>query len=230
MMTQDNGRSTPDNDQTRLLSAVRRYWDNQAATFDNEPDHGLRDPEVREAWTDLLRSWLPEAQARVLDVGCGTGSLSLVLAEMGHRVTGIDLSPTMIAQAARKAARAGVEITFKVMDAAHPQFGDQRFDGIVCRHLLWALPDPASVLQRWTALLEPGGRLLLVEGHWQPGGGLHAEEVTAVLPATLTDISIQNLSQHPHYWGKEVQDERYAITCTLKVRALRIFAAFGSDA
>ncbi len=49
MITQDNGRSKRDNDQTRLLSAVCRYWDNQAATFDNEPDRGLRDPEVREA-------------------------------------------------------------------------------------------------------------------------------------------------------------------------------------
>ncbi|MCA9873577.1 MAG: methyltransferase domain-containing protein, partial [Anaerolineales bacterium] len=184
----------PDNDQPRPLSTVRAYWDHQAATFDNEPDHGLRDPEVREAWTQLLRTWLPEAQASVLDIGCGTGSLSLVLAELGHRVTGIDLSPAMIAQAARKAARAGLEITFQVMDAAHPQFAAQRFEAIVCRHLLWALPDPAAALRRWTALLEPGGRLLLIEGYWHTGGGLHAEEVTAVLPSTLTDIAIHNLS------------------------------------
>ncbi|MCA9873889.1 MAG: hypothetical protein KC441_09545, partial [Anaerolineales bacterium] len=71
-------------------------------------------------------------------------------------------------------------------------------------------------LRRWTALLEPGGRLLLIEGYWHTGGGLHAEEVTAVLPSTLTDIAIHNLSQQPLYWGKDVQDERYAITCILE--------------
>ncbi|MEU3532965.1 methyltransferase domain-containing protein [Streptomyces murinus] len=56
-------------------------WDARAAGFDEEPDHGLRDPAVRAAWAARLRSWLPRRPADVLDLGCGTGSLSLLAAQ-----------------------------------------------------------------------------------------------------------------------------------------------------
>jgi len=64
-----------------------------AETFDDQPDHGLRDPRVLAAWTGLLNDWLPAGKSNVLDAGCGTGSLSLVLAGLGHQVSGIDISP-----------------------------------------------------------------------------------------------------------------------------------------
>ena len=48
-------------------------WDSQAATFDDEPDHGLRDPRVRDAWLRLLLGHLPAAPAAVADPSCGTG-------------------------------------------------------------------------------------------------------------------------------------------------------------
>ncbi|BFO20225.1 hypothetical protein SHKM778_66130 [Streptomyces sp. KM77-8] len=51
-------------------------WDAEAAGFDEEPDHGLRDPRVRAAWAARLRTWLPGRPGDVLDLGCGTGSLS----------------------------------------------------------------------------------------------------------------------------------------------------------
>src|SRR4051794_34341132 len=124
------------NDQEKAES-TRQLWDHAAATFDNEPDHGLSDPLIREAWRALLVQWLPPAPKRILDIGCGTGSLSLLLAELGHEVSGIDLSPAMIAQAQRKALAAGHPIAFQVMDAADPQLELQHFDLILCRHLLW---------------------------------------------------------------------------------------------
>ncbi|WP_435833085.1 class I SAM-dependent methyltransferase [Kitasatospora purpeofusca] len=51
---------------------------------------------------------MPPAPADVLDVGCGTGSLSLLLAEAGHRVAGVDLSPEMVARSRRKLFDAGL--------------------------------------------------------------------------------------------------------------------------
>lgn len=86
---------------------TRQYWNAQAKSFDEEPDHGLRDPVLRAAWTKLLKRCLPEAPVSILDIGCGTGSLSLVLAGLNHRVLGIDFSEAMILEAARKARASG---------------------------------------------------------------------------------------------------------------------------
>lgn len=58
----------------------------------------------------------------------------------------IDLSPKMISLAQKKAASQGYQIEFRVMDAAFPQLPHNQFDVIVCRHLLWVLPEPPQVL------------------------------------------------------------------------------------
>ena len=198
------------NDKKRL-QAARQYWDTLASAFDDEPDHGLRDPVVRENWTDFLRASLPHSRAIILDVGCGTGSLSVVLAGLGHTVTGIDLSPAMISMARTKAVALGYQIDFHVMDAASPPLPNQHFDAIVCRHLLWTLPEPRQVLQSWADLLKQKGRLILIEGYWGTGAGLHANQIIKILPSSFEDFSLKNLSDDARFWGKDVSDERYAI-------------------
>lgn len=193
------------------LDETRHTWDAAASSFDDEPDHGLRDPNIRRAWTSLLRRMLPASVRTILDAGCGTGSLSLVLAELGHTVTGIDLSPSMVERARAKAQHRGRPIDFHVMDAAAPQFAPQSLDAIVCRHVLWSFPDPAAVLMNWADLLKSGGHLLLIEGYWHTGSGLHADEILAALPSSLAVVAVEDLSNNDEYWGKPVDDERYAI-------------------
>lgn len=195
--------------------AARQYWDNQAAAFDREPDHGLHDPLIRDTWTAWLKTCLPVAPVRILDIGCGTGSLSTILAGLGHDLTGIDVSPAMIALAEAKVAAAGHQAHFQVMDAAQPQFSPEQFEAIVCRHVLWALPDLAEVLQRWVRLLKPGGRLVMIEGFWHTGAGLHATELIQALPSALTQVEVQALSHQPNFWGRPVEDERYAVLAHL---------------
>ena len=192
------------------LTETRQYWDSEAGRFDNEPDHGLRDPLVRAAWTNLLRQYLPPVPASVIDMGCGTGSLSVLLAGLGYEVMGIDLSPAMIAQAKKKAQTSGHSIQFEVMNAFAPQLLPCQFDVLLCRHLLWALPDLTVALARWAELLRENGRFLLIEGFWHAGGGLHAPQIIAALPASFNSI-VQNLSQNPTLWGGEVTDERYMV-------------------
>jgi ubiquinone/menaquinone biosynthesis C-methylase UbiE len=190
----------------------RQVWNQAAVRFDEEPDHGLRDPAVRQAWLELLRVNLPPPPVAVLDIGCGTGSLCLALAELGHQVSGIDFSPAMIAQARVKAAAAPAPIRLRVMDAAAPRLARGRYDAIVCRHVLWALPEIGQVLRRWAGLLRPGGRLLLIEGFWHTGTGLHPQEVVSALPEKLALRTVQDLSGQPALWGGAVMDERYLIS------------------
>ena len=90
----------------RMIDATREYWDGQAADFDREADHGLLDPGVRQAWAALILPLIPLPGSEVADLGCGTGSLSLLLAEEGHRVRGLDLSGRMVEAARAKAAKA----------------------------------------------------------------------------------------------------------------------------
>lgn len=102
------------------LESISSYWDAAADTFDDEADHGLRDLRVRAAWAGRLRSWMPRPPSDVLDLGCGTGSLTLLLAEQGHRPVGLDLSPRMAEAARRKLASAGFAATVLVGDASAP--------------------------------------------------------------------------------------------------------------
>jgi SAM-dependent methyltransferase len=188
---------------------TRQYWDAQAATFDDEADHGLRDPAVRQAWAELLLPLLPRT-ARVADLGCGTGSLSLLLAQAGHDVHGIDLSPRMIEAAQAKAAVAGVAARFSVADAAAPPVEAGSVDVVLVRHVLWAFESPGDVLASWMTLLAPGGRLLLVEGRWSTGAGLAAADCETLVRRHRQEAQVRMLRE-PSYWGKDITDERYLL-------------------
>ncbi|MFD3440691.1 class I SAM-dependent methyltransferase [Streptomyces sp. NPDC058685] len=209
-------------------AAIRAYWDTAAPAFDDEPDHGLRQEKTREAWSTCLASWLPTGPADVLDVGCGTGSLSLLLAEAGHRVTGVDLAPRMAEQARAKLLAAGLEGHFLVGDAAAPPTGDETFDVVLARHLVWTLPDPPAALRDWVALLRPGGTLVLIEGRWREAGqsgvpyvagaetlpwhrGISARDLAATVSPFVTGLRVEDPSGKADLWGGPVTDERYAL-------------------
>lgn len=184
-------------------------WDAEAEAFDDEPDHGLRDPAVREAWRVLLRTVLPVAPARVADLGCGTGTLALLLAEDGYAVDGVDFSSEMVRRARAKAGEAEA-VTFVVADAAEPPLTPAAYDVVLCRHVLWALPDPAAALARWRGLLVPGGRVVLVEGSWSTGAGLTAAQTVALVEQAGLTATLRRLPE-ARYWGREITDERYLV-------------------
>lgn len=79
-------------------------WDREAASFDEAPDHGLRDPATRHAWQQLVLPLIGDPPQMIADLGCGTGSLSVLLAEAGHHVYGVDFSPEMLCIANHKSA------------------------------------------------------------------------------------------------------------------------------
>jgi SAM-dependent methyltransferase len=187
------------------------YWDGRAATFDEPADHGLRDPRARDAWRRLLLAHLPGAPAAVADLGCGTGSLAVLLAAEGYAVTGLDFAPAMVRAARAKARAAGVTARFVLSDAAAPTLPPASFDVVLARHVLWALPDTGRALAAWVGLLLPGGTLALVEGRWSTGAGLTAAEAERAVRRHRDDAAVTVLDD-PALWGGPVSDERYLLT------------------
>ncbi|MEV6950987.1 class I SAM-dependent methyltransferase [Streptomyces sp. NPDC051183] len=213
---------------TNPAAAIAAYWDAAAPDFDAEPDHGLRAADTRAAWADLLAGWLPYDPADVLDVGCGTGSLSELIAGAGHRVTGVDLAPRMVEAARAKLAAAGLPGRFLVGDAAAPPTGEEEFDVLLCRHLVWTLPDPTAALNQWVSRTRPGGLLVLVEGRWREAGqaevpyvagadalpwhgGVTADDLAAAVRPLVSDLRVEPLGADAALWGGPVTDERYAL-------------------
>lgn len=143
---------------------IREWWDRDSHTYDEAKSHAISDPLEAAAWRQALREALPEPPARVLDIGAGTGALSLLAAELGHRVTALDLSEGMLAVARRKAAERGLELGFVVGSGTEPPSGP--FDAVIERHVLWTLPDPEGALRAWREVMGAGGRLVLFEGVW----------------------------------------------------------------
>lgn len=184
-------------------------WDAEAESFDEPADHGLRDPAVREAWRELLLGVLPEPPARVADLGCGTGTLSVLLAEAGFEVDGVDFSPRMVEQARRKARGTG-GARFLEADAFDPPLPERSYDVVLCRHVLWAMPDPGLALQRWAGLLTPTGRLVLVEGRWSNGAGLSAEQSVELVERSGRAAALTRLVD-PGLWGRSIVDDRYLV-------------------
>jgi SAM-dependent methyltransferase len=163
---------------------ITNFWDTRPESYDGAAFHGLRDAREKAAWLDALRGLLGEPPLDVLDAGTGTGFLALFLAELGHRVTGIDLSEGMLVQAQAKAAGLPAPPLLMLGDAIDPPLPPGSFDVVVCRHLLWTLLDPVGACANWRRLLRPGGRMIAIEwfhptpGAWDP----YPAEVTAALP------------------------------------------------
>jgi ubiquinone/menaquinone biosynthesis C-methylase UbiE len=194
-----------------MTDDARVLWDAEAAAFDDAADHGLRDPEVRRAWVDLLIPLINGRGLRVADLGCGTGTLSLLLAtEGGHLVTGVDFSPEMIRRAQAKTEHTSPRPEFVVADATEPPLPAGKFDVVLCRHVLWAMNDPAAALNKWIELLTPNGVLILIEGRWHTGGGLTSDECFRLVSDQRKDVALRMLDD-PSYWGGPTADERYLI-------------------
>jgi ubiquinone/menaquinone biosynthesis C-methylase UbiE len=173
---------------------VRHHWDRRAPTFDDEAGHGLVSEEQRRAWLDLLSRFSGGSSRRVLDIGCGTGFLALRFAELGNAVTGVDLSPQMLDRARRKAEQVGLKLDLRIGDASALDCGDEVYDVVAARHVVWNLPDPERGVAEWLRVLRPGGRLILIEGKWADSDlaaakGWHRPRIKERLKDAIVEIS-----------------------------------------
>jgi len=138
---------------------IKNYWNKRSSTFDNSPGHVIANKREEIAWKSLFQEKIGKGNKKILDIGTGTGFLSIMLAEMGYEVIGLDISEEMIKRADKKAKSRGVKVKFKLGDAENLPFETASFDGIVNRAVLWTLPDPKKALTEWRRVLKPGGKL-----------------------------------------------------------------------
>jgi ubiquinone/menaquinone biosynthesis C-methylase UbiE len=121
---------------------------------------------LRDFTADVLRHAGIAPGMRVLDIGCGVGDVSLLVAEMvssSGTVLGVDRSEQAVALARQRAAAAGmdhVRFAASELEAFSP---DQQFDALIGRLILAYLPDPAATLRRLSGLVRPGGTIAFQE-------------------------------------------------------------------
>jgi ubiquinone/menaquinone biosynthesis C-methylase UbiE len=156
---------------------VAAHWGRRAPHFDEDFGHSIRTPAERAAWDRILDLVLAGQETLdALDAGCGTGFLAFELAARGHRVSGVDFAPAMIAEARGKAAERSVSIRFEEADAEELPFARGSFDLAMSRHLLWTLPHPEAAIDEWIRVLRPGGRLVVVDGQFDVGARSQSPE------------------------------------------------------
>ncbi|AHM57849.1 UbiE/COQ5 methyltransferase (plasmid) [Peptoclostridium acidaminophilum DSM 3953] len=98
---------------------------------------------------------------KILDVGCGTGNFSIRLAEMGCRVTGIDVSEKMLEIARIKAAEKNLDIDFINMDAHKLEFADNEFDAVISMATFEFIDAPQKALDEFFRVVKVGGQVLV---------------------------------------------------------------------
>ena len=112
-------------DQDDASARNRAYYDRADVRSGYGPDRGLDGAEAA-----LVEAFLP-AGCRVLDLGCGNGRIALALAARGYAAEGLDISPSMIAEARAAATSAQADVRFEVGDAVALPHGGDELDAVV---------------------------------------------------------------------------------------------------
>jgi SAM-dependent methyltransferase len=167
-----------------LQQQINEFWNERAASAQGAPHHAITGEQQRQAWLGALAPLLPPAPADVLDVGTGTGFLAFLLADLGHHVTGIDLSEGMLNDARALASMRGNAAAplFKTGDAMDPPLAASSLDVVTNRNVTWTLLDPRRALRNWSALLRPGGRVVAVHHRTMRVGANTPYPVQTALP------------------------------------------------
>lgn len=197
----------------KVKEQIREWWDIAQHDYDAVPAHGAHSDEEKEIWQEVLNQQLGPAQKlEVLDIGTGTGFLALLLAGMGHDVTGADWSGNKLEKANEKMKHSNTSIKFVREDAENLSFEAEQFDAVVSRHLIWTLSDPASAFKEWARVTKPGGKVLTNIPVQHSHGNHHfGEEIGRELPfyngadpeevvrmfedAGLTNVSVRKFNE-----------------------------------
>ena len=159
-----------------LGSTILAYWDERARTYSNGVRGELSDGRHcawqralgRAASGSIVAASMERRTARALDLGCGPGFFTVLLAEEGCEVDAVDMSSEMLDRARANAAAEVPEarVSFHQCDASNLPFQDESFDIVVSRNLTWLMRDPEGAYADWLRVLRPGGKLVVFDANW----------------------------------------------------------------
>ncbi len=142
------------------LNSITDYWNKRASGYSNSVQSELKDvSQIR--WVNAINRYAPSMnRLKVLDIGCGPGLFSIMMATCAHDVMGVDYSEEMLKEARVNAKECNQDIEFVKMDAQNLGFADETFDLIVTRNVTWCLEDPKKAYTEWFRVLKKGGRVV----------------------------------------------------------------------
>ena len=148
-----------------ISQRIENYWDARSVDFSRVRREEIASADFA-AWNEVIAAHLPAGQLKVLDVGTGAGFFAVLLAKLGHAVTGIDMSAKMLAEARKNIAAFNCRADFRRMNAQALDFADETFDVVISRNLTWTLPDVVQAYREWRRVLKTGGVLMNFDSNY----------------------------------------------------------------
>lgn len=142
------------------------YWSGRAAEY-SRLHMDSYESDKRKAFAEQVAMSIPDCDnIEALDLGCGSGFMSMILADANCRVTGIDFSEDMLVLARQNLAQRGYEATLLRMRAQELAFPDGSFDFVVSRNVTWMLEGVDSVYAEVMRVLKDGGVFLNLDANY----------------------------------------------------------------
>lgn len=199
------------------MAQVDRDWDERYRSGDTPWDSGLPSRELQRV--------LREAQiapCRALELGCGTGTNAVFLAQQGFDVTAVDCSPLALEQARRKAQAAGVAVNWIEADVQHFGAGLEPFDFVFdrgCYHCCRRV-DLLGYLATLRNVTRPGSRMLCLAGHIDETSDVGIPKVSAEeLQRELGPLFEFEFRRAFHFQDAEGAEGPLGWSCLMKRRA-----------